>query len=155
VVRNFLFSAFQRQLWQALQSSADTDLAAIAAKSLKEARYHERHSGEWMIRLGDGTPESHTRAQAALERLWPYTAELFSQDAIDETASQEGVGPAWASLQPAWSDVVTPVIEEATLRLPPASPFRSRGKLGVHSEHMGHLLSEMQYLQRAYPGATW
>jgi ring-1,2-phenylacetyl-CoA epoxidase subunit PaaC len=155
VVRNFLFSAFQCQLWQALQSSDDTELRAIAAKSLKEARYHQRYSGEWVIRLGDGTPESHERAQGALDRLWPYTAELFSEDAIDEAAVRERFGPAWASLQPAWSAAVLPVIEEATLTVPAPSPFRPRGKLGVHSEHLGHLLSEMQYLQRAYPGATW
>jgi len=155
VLRNFLFSAFQTQLWQALQMSTDTELAAIAAKSLKEARYHQRHSGEWVIRLGDGTQESHTRSQAALDRLWPYTAELFSESPVDDAAARDGLGPAWISLQPAWSQAVLPVLEEATLKIPVPSPFRSRGKFGVHSEHFGHLLTEMQYLQRAYPGGTW
>lgn len=155
VVRNFLSAAFQVQLWEALQTSTDPQLAAIAAKSLKEARYHVRHSGEWVIRLGDGTEQSHARVQSAVDRLWPYTAELFSEDGIDRAAARNGVGPAWSSLEPAWSSAVVPVLQEATLSVPVASPFRSRGKFGVHSEHLGHLLSEMQHLQRAYPGSTW
>ena len=155
VLRTFLFAAFQFELWQALQRSSDSTLAAIAGKSLKETRYHLRHSSEWVIRLGLGTEESHARMQSALDRLWPYTAELFSDDETDVTAAREMLGPACSSLQSAWSAAVLPVLEEAALEVPASTSFRSRGKVGVHSEHLGHVLSEMQYLQRAYPGATW
>jgi len=155
VLRSFLFCAFLRELWTALAASSDKELAAIAAKSVKETRYHVQHAGEWVIRLGDGTEESHLRMQRALEELWPYTAELFAPTAVDDMVSAAGVGVAWAGLRIAWETVVRPVLEEATLEVPTASAFFSRGKLGVHSEHMGHLLTEMQYLQRTYPGATW
>jgi ring-1,2-phenylacetyl-CoA epoxidase subunit PaaC len=154
-LRNFLFSAFAARLWETLQTSTDAELATIAAKSVKESRYHVRHSGEWVIRLGDGTEESHARVQLALERLWPYTAELFSEDEIDRAAARDGVGPTWATLESAWSGEVLLVLHEATLVVPASSAFRSRGKFGVHSEHLGHLLSDMQHLQRAYPGSTW
>jgi ring-1,2-phenylacetyl-CoA epoxidase subunit PaaC len=155
IVRAGLFSAFQCELWHSLTSSCDAQCAAIAAKSLKESRYHWRHTSEWIIRLGDGTEESHARAQAAVDKLWPYAAELFTDDAVDREAAAHGLGPPWSTLEQAWSAVVLRVIEEATLSVPAATPFRSRGKQGVHSEHLGHLLSEMQYLQRAYPGAAW
>jgi ring-1,2-phenylacetyl-CoA epoxidase subunit PaaC len=108
-----------------------------------------------VIRLGDGTPESHARAQAALDTLWPYTAELFAAAALEERAAHEGLGVAGAHLGSAWESAVGPLLDEATLRVPGATPFLSRGKQGLHSEHMGHLLAEMQYLQRAYPGAKW
>src|SRR4051812_1656337 len=155
VLRTFLFAAFQHELWQALQTSSDDALAVIAGKRLQETRYHLRHSSEWVIRLGLGTKESHTRTQTALDRWWPYTAELFSENETDVAALRDALGPAWSSLQSAWSAAVLPVLEKAALEVPAPTPFRSRGKYGVHSEHLGHLLSEMQYLQRAYPGATW
>ena len=155
VVRNFLFSAFQLHLWQALLSSGDIELAAIAEKSLKETRYHLRHSADWVVRLGDGTEESHVRAQGALEYLWPYTAELFSADPVDDEVAAAGLGAAWSTLEPTWEATVRPVLAEATLAIPGRTAFRSRGKLGIHSEYMGHLLTEMQYLQRAYPAAQW
>jgi ring-1,2-phenylacetyl-CoA epoxidase subunit PaaC len=155
ILRNFLVAAWQRELWQALTRSADAELAAIAAKSLKETRYHLQHACDWVIRLGDGTEESHRRMQDAVDMLWPYTAEFFSPTPADDIAVATAVGPAWASLQPAWVAAVTPVLEVATLKIPAATPFRSRGKLGVHSEHLGHLLTVMQYLQRTYPGGTW
>ena len=154
-LRNFLHSAFQLQLWRALASSRDAQLAAIAGKSIKETRYHLQHAADWTVRLGDGTEESHARMQRALDYLWPYTAEFFSPLATDAQAEAEGVGPAWSSLAPAWEQAVLPVLEAATLRLPQRTPFLSRGKEGRHSEHMGHLLAQMQYLQRAYPGAKW
>ncbi|MCK2095035.1 1,2-phenylacetyl-CoA epoxidase subunit PaaC [Thauera aromatica] len=154
-VRNFLFSAFQVLLWERLARSTDTELAAIAAKSLKEARYHLNHSAEWVIRLGDGTAESQRRTQAALDDLWPYTAELFSADATDDAVAAAGIGPAWSELEAAWRASVLPVLEEATLRVPADTPFRSQGRLGRHSEHMGHLLATLQYMQRTYPGAQW
>jgi len=154
-LRNFLFSAFQMQLWQALANSSDAQLAAIAGKSVKETRYHLQHAADWTVRLGDGTEESHARMQRALDYLWPYTAEFFSPLAGDAQAQAAGIGPAWSTLAAAWEESVVPVLEVATLRAPQRTPFLSRGKEGRHSEHMGHLLAEMQYLQRAYPGATW
>jgi ring-1,2-phenylacetyl-CoA epoxidase subunit PaaC len=155
ILRNFFVAAWQRELWQALANSSDAGLAAIAAKSLKETRYHLQHASDWVIRLGDGTEESHRRMQDALDTLWPYTAEFFSATPADDIAVATAVGPAWASVQSAWTAAVTPVLEVATLRIPAATPFLSRGKLGVHSEHLGHLLTVMQYLQRTYPGGTW
>ncbi|APR04946.1 1,2-phenylacetyl-CoA epoxidase subunit PaaC [Thauera chlorobenzoica] len=154
-VRNFLFSAFQVLLWERLARSTDTELAAIAAKSLKEARYHLNHSAEWVIRLGDGTAESQLRTQAALDYLWPYMAELFSADAADAAVAAAGIGPAWSELEAAWQASVLPVLEEATLTVPANTPFRSQGRLGRHSEHMGHLLATLQHMQRTYPGAQW
>ena len=155
ILRNFLVAAWQRELWQALMKSSDAELAAIAAKSLKETRYHLQHASDWVVRLGDGTEESHRRMQDAVDTLWPYTAEFFSPTPTDDVAVATGVGPAWSSLQPAWAAAVTPVLEVATLKTPANTPFLTRGKLGVHSEHLGHLLTEMQYLQRTYPGGTW
>jgi ring-1,2-phenylacetyl-CoA epoxidase subunit PaaC len=155
ILRNFLVAAWQRELWQALATSADAELAAIAAKSLKETRYHLQHASDWVVRLGDGTGESHRRMQDALDALWPYTAELFSATLADDIAVASGLGPAWPSLQPAWTATVAPVLEVATLAAPARTPFLSSGKAGVHSEHLGHLLTGMQYLQRTYPGGTW
>jgi ring-1,2-phenylacetyl-CoA epoxidase subunit PaaC len=154
-LRNCLFAAFQMQLWQALANSSDGQLAAIAAKSIKETRYHLQHAADWTVRLGDGTDESRARTQRALDYLWPYTAEFFSPLAADEQAAAAGIGPAWPSLARAWEESVVPVLEVATLKVPAATAFLSRGKEGRHSEHMGHLLAEMQYLQRAYPGGKW
>jgi ring-1,2-phenylacetyl-CoA epoxidase subunit PaaC len=155
VVRNVLFSAYQLHLWEALRRSRDEELGAIAEKSLKETRYHLRHAADWVARLGDGTDESHARTQAALDYLWPYCAELFDPDPVEGQAVAAGIGVSGASLEATWRRTVGPVLEEATLRAPERTPFRSRGKLGVHTEHMGHLLAEMQYMQRAYPGAQW
>jgi ring-1,2-phenylacetyl-CoA epoxidase subunit PaaC len=155
VMRNFLFAAFQTPLWEALSSSSDVELAAIAAKSLKEARYHLRHSGEWVVRLGDGTDESRMRVQSGLDYLWPYTTEFFTDSAVDSEVATAGLGVAWADLRPLWEAAVRPVLGEATLVVPAQTAFRSRGKLGGHSEHLGHLLAEMQHLQRAHPGARW
>ncbi len=154
-VRNFLFSAFQVLLWEKLGRSSDAELAAIAAKSLKEARYHLTHSAEWVIRLGDGTEVSHQKAQAALDYLWPYTAELFVASATDDAIAAAAIGPAWGELEAAWEASVLPVLAEATLVVPARTPFKSFGKFGRHSEHMGHLLATMQHMQRTYPGASW
>lgn len=155
VLRNFLFTSFQLPLWQALAASVDPELAAIAAKSLKETRYHHGHSSDWTLRLGDGTDESHARMQRALDYLWPYTAEFFAPTPEDDAVAAARLGVAWPSLQAIWEAEVLPVLTEATLQVPTHSPFLSRGKQGVHTEHMGHLLSELQYLQRAYPGGNW
>jgi len=155
ILRNFLVAAWQRELWQKLASSTDTELAAIAGKALKETRYHLQHAADWTVRLGDGTEESHARMQKALDYLWPYTAEFFSATAEDAAVEAAGVGPAWATLESTWEAVVRPVLEVATLAVPARMPFLSRGKQGQHTESMGHLLTEMQYLQRTYPGGTW
>ena len=155
ILRNFLVAAWQRELWQKLASSTDTELAAIAGKALKETRYHLQHAADWTVRLGDGTEESHARMQRALDTLWPYTAEFFSATAEDAAVDAAGVGPSWATLESTWEAVVRPVLEVATLNVPARTPFLSRGKQGQHTESMGHLLTEMQYLQRTYPGGTW
>lgn len=155
VLRAFLWASFMKVLCQALASSSDTQLAAIAAKSLKEVRYHQQHTGDWVVRLGDGSAESMRRMREALALLWPYTAELFADDAIDAQAQASGLGPAWSSLKDAWRAEVHPVFDEAGLVPLADTPFRSTGKHGVHSEHMGYLLAEMQSLPRAFPGAVW
>lgn len=154
-LRNFFASAFSLLLWEPLQRSSDAELAAIAAKSLKEARYHLNHAAEWTIRLGDGTDVSHGKMQAALDYLWPYTAELFAANATDDDIAAAGIGPAWSSLEAAWEASVLPVLKEATLVVPARTPFKTFGKFGRHSEHMGHLLAIMQHMQRTYPGAQW
>lgn len=155
VMRSLFWSAFACALWRGLAGSRDATLAGIAAKALKESRYHLAHSGDWVVRLGDGSEESHRRMQAALDALWPYTTELFAADAVDAAASASGLGPSWHTLRSAWDASVQPVLDAATLRVPPDTPFRSSGKQGRHSEHMGPLLAEMQSLARAFPGAVW
>ncbi|WP_420994200.1 1,2-phenylacetyl-CoA epoxidase subunit PaaC [Cupriavidus sp. 30B13] len=155
ITRNFLYAALMRHLWAALQSSADPQLAAIAAKSLKEARYHLQHAGEWLVRFGDGTGESHRRAQAALDYLMPYTAEFFAADAVEAAIAAAGIGPLTADLQPAWQEDVAATLAEATLAAPAPARHVTTGKHGEHSEHMGYLLAEMQSLARQHPGATW
>jgi ring-1,2-phenylacetyl-CoA epoxidase subunit PaaC len=154
-LRNLLVSVYLEHLYEALQPSADPELAAIAAKSLKEMRYHRRHAGDWVVRLGDGTAESHGRMQTALETLWPYTRELFAGDAVDAAAVADGVGVAPGSLEARWRREVAAVLAKATLCIPEDTPFLSQGRRGRHSEHLGHLLAEMQVLQRTHPGATW
>jgi len=155
VVRNFLLSAWALALWQRLEASSDAELAAIAGKAVKEARYHHEHAADWVVRLGDGTDESARRMAAALDRLWPYTHELFEADAIDVAAAEIGLGPSWHALREAWLADVEAVLAEATLAMPPKSAFRSEAKRGVHSEHLGRLLAEMQVLQRSHPGGVW
>lgn len=155
VLRNTLLSTFLKLLWQRLQDSSDTELAAIAAKALKEARYHQQHAADWLVRLGDGTEESRRRVEAALATLWPYAAELFEDDAVDAAAAASGLGPAGSELREAWLAEIEAIFGEVHLALPGDSAFRSSGRRGVHSEHMGYILAEMQYLQRAYPGGAW
>ena len=154
VLRNFMLSSWAL-MWLHLASSSDAELAAIAGKAAKEARYHREHAADWVVRLGDGTAESSRRAQAALDRLWPYSNELFDNDAVDHAALDSSLGPAWSQLREAWLADVEAVLAVATLTLPPKSSYRSEAKRGVHSEHMGHLLAEMQTLQRSFPGGVW
>lgn len=155
ILRNFLFSGFQLLIWEALQNSSDAQLASIAEKSIKEARYHFNHSGEWIVRLGDGTDVSHAKAQEALNYLWPYTNEFFASTEVDNQVSGAKIGPVWGELKGKWLVLVKPVIDEACLTLPDDTTFASYGKFGRHSEHLGHILAEMQYLQRCHPGAQW
>jgi len=155
ILRNFLFTAFQRELWIALQSSVDIGLAQIAAKSVKETRYHVQHASDWTVRLGDGTEESHARMQQALDSLWPYTAEFFSASPGDAEIAMSGIGPAWATLETGWREAVLPLLDVATLQIQPRTGFVSRGKEGMHGKHMQALLGEMQFLQRAYPNCKW
>ena len=155
VLRNAMVATFLKLLWQRLADSADAELAAIAGKAVKEARYHQQHAGDWVVRLGDGTAESRQRVESALTQLWRYTPELLESDAVDEHAAATGLGPRWSELREPWLADMTWLLDEAGLAVPPDSAFRSTGKRGLHSEHLGHLLSEMQYLQRAYPGGVW
>lgn len=151
MARQFLYAAFIDLYWRALMKSSDITLAAIAAKAEKESAYHLRHSSEWMIRLGDGTPESHQRAQKALDKLWPYTGELF----VAEAESLTETVPDPATLRAAWLATVQEVLTRATLRMPQDGWMQKGGRAGVHSEHLGHLLAEMQILPRTYPEAVW
>ncbi|WBY02689.1 phenylacetate-CoA oxygenase subunit PaaC [Ramlibacter tataouinensis] len=155
VLRNAMVATFLKLLWQRLQQSTDAELAAIAGKAIKEARYHQQHSADWVVRLGQGTDESHRRMAAAIEHLWRYAAELFAADAVDEQAARSGLGPSWAELKAPWEAEMGVILAEAGLEIPQASPFLSTGKRGVHSEHMGYILAEMQHLQRAFPGGVW
>jgi ring-1,2-phenylacetyl-CoA epoxidase subunit PaaC len=154
-VRNAMMATFFKLLWQRLATSRDPELAAIAGKAVKEARYHQQHAADWVVRLGDGTAESRSRTERALQDLWPYAAELFAADDVDEHAAASGIGPRWSELQDAWRGEMDQILGAATLAAPAATPFLSTGKQGRHSEHMGRILAELQYLQRAYPGGTW
>lgn len=154
IVRQFLFDAWSVLLLEKLQGAAQAELAGIAGKAHKEARYHVRHSGEWVLRLGDGTEESHRRAQSALDELWPYTGELFAADEVDRALAGT-VAPEPAALEPAWRHVVSDVVHRATLTLPADGYMHSGGRQGRHTEHLGHLLDEMQILARSHPGAKW
>jgi ring-1,2-phenylacetyl-CoA epoxidase subunit PaaC len=155
IVRQFLIDAWQLELYERLQQSSDPRLAEIAAKAVKETRYHARYSAGWLVRLGDGTEESHARVQAALERLWPYTRELLDADDLEREMSAAGIAPDPGELRAAWLRRVETVLAEATLERPADVPHAWYGKQGRHSEHLGHLLAEMQYLQRTHPGAHW
>ena len=155
VLRNAMVSTWLKLLWQRLRDSSDAELAAIAGKALKEARYHQQHAADWVVRLGDGSEESRQRCEAALARLWLYMPELFEDDAVDAAASISGLGPAASELREPWLEQMRGILGEAGLALPEETAFRSSGKRGVHSEHMGYILAEMQYLQRAFPGGVW
>ena len=155
LVRQWLLDSWQLEIYQGLIASTDARLAAIAAKALKETRYHYRFSSGWLVRLGDGTEESHLRVQGALDHLWRFTPELFAPDDIDERMQAAGVAPSLAELGPQWSRRIDADLAAATLQRPAAQPYPWHGKRGVHTEHLGHMLGEMQYLQRAYPGARW
>lgn len=155
IVRQVLVDAFQLELYERMSASSDERLAEIAAKAVKEIRYHLRYSGGWLVRLGDGTDESHARVQSALDSLWPYTVELFAEDELDRSMAEHGIAPRLSEVQAAWSTRIDPILAEATLTRPADRPHAWHGKRGQHSEHLGYMLAEMQYLQRAHPGARW
>jgi ring-1,2-phenylacetyl-CoA epoxidase subunit PaaC len=155
IVRNFLYSALMVLVWDALQGSHDKTLAAIAEKSLKETRYHLRHARDWLVRLGDGTDESHQRTQAALDYLFPFTQEFWAQSPAESEAVRAGIGVDLSTLREDWDSMVSGAISEATLVRPSGQGYLSQGKFGQHSEHLDYVLSEMQSLARAHPGATW
>jgi ring-1,2-phenylacetyl-CoA epoxidase subunit PaaC len=154
IARQFLYAAYVDPWWRAMTASTDPTLAAIAAKAEKETAYHLRHAAEWMIRLGDGTAESHRRAQAALERLWPYVGEMFEPG--DEAGLiADGTAADPAALRPIFDATVGDILDQATLHRPTNSWAQRGGRQGRHSEHLGFLLAEMQHLQRTHPGASW
>jgi ring-1,2-phenylacetyl-CoA epoxidase subunit PaaC len=155
IVRQVLIDAFQLEIYQRMTTSTDERLAAIAAKSVKEILYHLRYSRGWLVRLGDGTEESHARVQSALDTLWPYTVELFAEDELDRMMADQGVAPRLTDVQAAWSLRIDEILAEATLQRPKNRPHSWHGKRGQHSEHLGYILAEMQHLQRTYPGARW
>ena len=151
----FLFGVAAYYQLETLQRSAHPALAGIAAKAVKETRYHVRHAGEWVVRLGDGTEESHQRAQAALDELWRYTGELFMADATDATLAAAGIAPDVAATQAAWRAQVTEVLGRATLTIPADGWMQRGGRQGRHTEHLSRMLAEMQVLPRSHPGAQW
>jgi ring-1,2-phenylacetyl-CoA epoxidase subunit PaaC len=155
IVRQVLYTAFSDPFWRAATASTDATLAAIAGKAEKETDYHLRHAGEWLVRLGDGTDESHRRAQDAVDWLWPYAGELFEADAAECEMIAAGVVPDPAALREEWQRSVEALLARATLRRPPDGWTQTGGRRGVHSEHLGTLLAEMQVLPRTYPGARW
>ncbi len=155
VVRQFLFDAFNFYLHQKLTKSKDERLAAFAEKALKEVTYHLRYSSEWMIRLGDGTEESHTKTQQALDDLWMYSSEALQADEVDAELVEAGIGVDLSEIQLLVEEKVSTIVQEATLKKPTDTFMQSGGKQGRHTEHMGFILTELQYMQRTYPGLEW
>jgi ring-1,2-phenylacetyl-CoA epoxidase subunit PaaC len=155
MMRQFLFDAYRLPLFERLQESSDANLGSIAEKSLKETKYHLKHSSEWVIRLGDGTDESNRRIQDALDTLWRYTDELFIEEDKERELIANGVIPSLSEIREEWSVNVIRVFEEATLSLPSNNWKYSGGRIGMHSEHLGYILAELQYMQRAYPNMQW
>lgn len=155
IIRHLLYSAFAHPYFEAMTRSKDSTLAAIAAKAVKEMAYHVRHTAEWAIRLGEGTDESHRRAQYALDELWPFTGELFETDQIERALIDAGIAVDPLSVRAQWSKTLDDVFDEATLTRPRDGYMQSGGRSGRHSEHLGFILTELQFLQRTYPGAKW
>ncbi len=155
IARQLFISAFEFYFFTALQRSTDTTLSEIAAKTLKEVKYHLAHAADWVIRLGDGTEESHNRMQKAVDELWMFTGELFEMDDVDSLLIGLGIAVNLAELKPKWYDKVSRVLSEATLLVPKDGYVQTGSRKGIHTEYLGHILSEMQFLQRAYPDAKW
>ena len=155
IMRQFLFDAYSYHLLEQLTKSSNSDIAGIAAKGFKEVRYHIRHSSEWVVRFGDGTAESHKRAQSALNSLWRFTGEMFEADDVERTLVAQGVAPDVQSIPPKWNAVVSDVLSRATLVIPNEPFAMTGGRKGRHTESLGHMLSEMQIVARSHPGAEW
>lgn len=155
MARALCIDAFQVLLWEALASSADETLGGIAQKAVKEARYHLRYSSTWVIRLGDGTEESHRRMQDALDRVWRFTGEMFAVDPTAEEMAAAGIGVDPSSLREPWQTTVSDVLSRATLTVPTEAMHRTGGRVGFHTDHLGHMLAEMQWLARSMPEAAW
>ncbi len=155
IVRQLLCSTFQLAQWQALTTSTDGPVSAVAAKAAKETSYHRDHATDWTLRLGDGTDESHRRMESALAAMWPFTAELFESDAVAREAGALGVGPDPATLRPEWEGYIRRVLGDATLVMPESTWTPSGGREGLHTECFGYMLAEMQHLHRSFPGVTW
>ena len=155
MVRQLFYSAFADPYWRAMMASGDATLAAIAAKSEKESAYHLRHAAEWVIRLGDGTAESHARAQDAVDQLWGYTGEMFECDSAERSLVASGIAVDPAAMRGPWDQTIGAILSRATLATPTNQWMQTGGRSGRHGEHLGHLLSVMQHVQRTYPGATW
>lgn len=156
IARQFLFSAFSFFLYQGLAKADDEQFSGMAEKHLKEIKYHLRHSREWVLRLGDGTDESHQRMQDVFNEIWTFTGELFYMDEVDELLIDEGLGIDTSVFREDWKNLVTDVLEEATVTVPDFDQYMAEGgRKGLHTEHLGHLLAEMQHLRRSYPDAEW
>ena len=155
IVRQFFFDAFHFYQFEALKKSKDAQIAAIAEKSLKEITYHLRHSSQWLIRLGDGTEESHQKVQNAIDELWMFTGDLFEKNEADEILLTQGIAPDVSEIKSKWDSKISEVLSEATLKIPENTYMLKGGINGNHTEHLGFILAEMQYLQRAYPDAKW
>ncbi|MBL0372148.1 phenylacetate-CoA oxygenase subunit PaaC [Rhizobium sp. KVB221] len=155
LMRQFLFDAWHYLLLKGLKGSPDPRIAEIAEKTLKEVSYHLDRSRDLVIRLGDGTAESHRRMQQALDELWPYTGEMFMADDADMIVASAGLAPEPSSLKAGWDEIISEALDEATLKKPADGFMHKGGKRGVHTEHLGYILADLQFLQRAYPGATW
>jgi len=154
-VRQVLFESWYLHSLEALTRCSDEGISEIAARAIKEVRYHLRHSSQWLLRLGDGTEESHRRAQQSLDNLWKFTGEMFSPDDLDDEMRAVFNGPHLEIIEAQWREDVRAIVEQATLKMPDDQWMASGGKQGRHTEHLGYLLAEMQHLQRTYPGATW
>lgn len=155
MARQLAFSGYQFELYRRLQESRDETLAAVAAKAVKEVAYHRDHATQWTLRLGDGTEESHRRMQAGLTRVWPYIDEMFRADSLGQALARDGLAVDAPELRPAWGEYVAAVLRDATLTWPETAPAPGGGRQGLHTEQMGHLLAEMQYLARCHPRARW
>ena len=155
IARQFFFSVFNYLQMEALSKSNNADVAGIAAKAVKEAKYHVRHSADWMVKLGDGTKESHDRMQGAVDDIWRYTGEMFQADDVDRAAAASGLGVDPSTLEAPWRTHVDDVMKRATLTIPETKYMQRGGREGKHTEHLGHMLSEMQIVARSYPDGKW
>jgi len=153
--RQFLFDAFHLPLLEQLMNSKDETIAAVAAKSVKESRYHLRFSSSWVKRLGDGTEESHQKMQLAIDYLFPFIYEFFEETELEKTMKEAGIGADLETIKPVFDQTVSTILTEATLLIPSTPPRQADGKLGIHSEQLGYILAELQYMQRAYPNMQW